>query len=32
VIRTLMPLVITDEQLEKGMQILEESISEIQAS
>ena len=29
VIRTLMPLVITDEQLDKGLAILEESISEI---
>ena len=29
VIRTLMPLVITDEQLEKGMAILEESLEEI---
>ena len=29
VIRTLMPLVITDEQLEKGLAILEESLAEI---
>jgi 4-aminobutyrate aminotransferase/(S)-3-amino-2-methylpropionate transaminase len=29
VIRTLMPLVITDEQLEKGMQILEEGLAEL---
>lgn len=29
VIRTLMPLVITDEQLEKGLSILEESLAEI---
>ncbi|MBW2593971.1 MAG: aminotransferase class III-fold pyridoxal phosphate-dependent enzyme, partial [Deltaproteobacteria bacterium] len=29
VIRTLMPLVITDEQLEKGLAILEESLAEM---
>ena len=32
VIRTLMPLVITDEQLEKGLSILEESLAEISDS
>ncbi|WP_319521703.1 4-aminobutyrate--2-oxoglutarate transaminase [uncultured Desulfosarcina sp.] len=32
VIRTLMPLVITDEQLEKGLGILEESLAEISGS
>jgi 4-aminobutyrate aminotransferase/(S)-3-amino-2-methylpropionate transaminase len=31
VIRTLMPLVITDDQLERGLQILEENISKLQA-
>jgi 4-aminobutyrate aminotransferase/(S)-3-amino-2-methylpropionate transaminase len=31
VIRTLMPFVITDEQLDKGLAILEESLSEIEA-
>lgn len=30
VIRTLMPFVITDEQLDKGLSILEESLSEIE--
>ncbi len=30
IIRTLMPLVITDEQLEKGLSIIEESLSELQ--
>jgi len=32
VIRTLMPLVITDEQLEKGLGILEEGLEEISGS
>jgi 4-aminobutyrate aminotransferase / (S)-3-amino-2-methylpropionate transaminase / 5-aminovalerate transaminase len=32
VIRTLMPLVITDEQLDRGLAILEESLAEISAS
>ncbi len=31
VIRTLMPLVITEEQLDKGLEILEESFNELNA-
>jgi 4-aminobutyrate aminotransferase/(S)-3-amino-2-methylpropionate transaminase len=32
IIRPLMPLIITDEQLDKGLSILEESINEVQRS